>query len=209
MPRARRSGRAGSWCRRLRWRCSWTRSAMARSASARSRATPSARCGRSSCCIRRSRIARRWRRAWRPWRSSPGSAASTSTVVPVASTDWLARTAESFPAQPIGRFWVHGSHVERAAADRHAADPARCRPGLRLGRARHHAGLSSGARASGPPPAPRAGCSISAAARAFWRSPRPSCGRRACSPPTTIRSRSRWRARTRSATASGTGCARW
>jgi len=33
------------------------------------------------------------------------------TVVPVASTDWLARTAESFPAQPIGRFWIHGSHV--------------------------------------------------------------------------------------------------
>jgi ribosomal protein L11 methyltransferase len=33
------------------------------------------------------------------------------TVVPVASTDWLAHTAESFPARPIGRFWVHGSHV--------------------------------------------------------------------------------------------------
>jgi ribosomal protein L11 methyltransferase len=33
------------------------------------------------------------------------------TVLPVATTDWLARTAESFPAQPIGRFWVHGSHI--------------------------------------------------------------------------------------------------
>jgi ribosomal protein L11 methyltransferase len=33
------------------------------------------------------------------------------TIVPVATTDWLARTAESFPAQPVGRFWVHGSHV--------------------------------------------------------------------------------------------------
>jgi ribosomal protein L11 methyltransferase len=33
------------------------------------------------------------------------------TVVPVPSTDWLAHTAESFPARPIGRFWVHGSHV--------------------------------------------------------------------------------------------------
>jgi ribosomal protein L11 methyltransferase len=37
------------------------------------------------------------------------------TVVPVASTDWLARTAESFPARPIGRFWVHGSHVSGPA----------------------------------------------------------------------------------------------
>ncbi len=33
------------------------------------------------------------------------------TVAPVAATDWLARTAEGFPAQPIGRFWVHGSHI--------------------------------------------------------------------------------------------------
>jgi ribosomal protein L11 methyltransferase len=33
------------------------------------------------------------------------------TVAPVAATDWLARTAESFPAQPVGRFWVHGSHI--------------------------------------------------------------------------------------------------
>ena len=33
------------------------------------------------------------------------------SLAPVAATDWLARTAESFPAQPIGRFWVHGSYV--------------------------------------------------------------------------------------------------
>ena len=33
------------------------------------------------------------------------------SVAPVAATDWLARTVESFPAQPIGRFWVHGSHI--------------------------------------------------------------------------------------------------
>jgi ribosomal protein L11 methyltransferase len=35
------------------------------------------------------------------------------TITPVAATDWLARTAEGFPAQPIGRFWVHGSHIVR------------------------------------------------------------------------------------------------
>jgi ribosomal protein L11 methyltransferase len=34
------------------------------------------------------------------------------SVVPVPTTDWLAHTAESFPAQPIGRFWLHGSHIE-------------------------------------------------------------------------------------------------
>jgi ribosomal protein L11 methyltransferase len=33
------------------------------------------------------------------------------TVAPLAATDWLARTRESFPPQPIGRFWIHGSHV--------------------------------------------------------------------------------------------------
>ena len=54
------------------------------------------------------------------WRSPPGSRRSPNgqalrridlTVAPVAATDWLARTAESFPAQPIGRFWIHGSHI--------------------------------------------------------------------------------------------------
>jgi ribosomal protein L11 methyltransferase len=33
------------------------------------------------------------------------------TVVPLAVTDWLLRTAESFPAHPIGRFWIHGAHL--------------------------------------------------------------------------------------------------
>lgn len=31
---------------------------------------------------------------------------------PVAATDWQAVTREQFPPQTIGRFWVHGSHVE-------------------------------------------------------------------------------------------------
>jgi ribosomal protein L11 methyltransferase len=59
-----------------------------------------ARSGGSSCCTRPSPTARRWRHE-----------SIDLTVAPVAATDWLARTAESFPAQPIGRFWVHGSHI--------------------------------------------------------------------------------------------------
>lgn len=35
-------------------------------------------------------------------------------IAPVAATDWLAHAREAFPAQPIGRFWVHGSHVTTA-----------------------------------------------------------------------------------------------
>ena len=46
-----------------------------------------------------------------PLAERAGIARIDLTVMPVPSTDWLARTAESFPAQPIGRFWVHGSHV--------------------------------------------------------------------------------------------------
>jgi ribosomal protein L11 methyltransferase len=33
------------------------------------------------------------------------------SVNPIPSTDWLYRTAENFPPQRIGRFWIHGSHV--------------------------------------------------------------------------------------------------
>jgi ribosomal protein L11 methyltransferase len=37
------------------------------------------------------------------------------TIAPLAATNWLARVAESFAPQRIGRFWVHGSHVGGAA----------------------------------------------------------------------------------------------
>jgi ribosomal protein L11 methyltransferase len=33
------------------------------------------------------------------------------TIAPLATTNWLARVAESFTPHRIGRFWVHGSHV--------------------------------------------------------------------------------------------------
>jgi ribosomal protein L11 methyltransferase len=35
------------------------------------------------------------------------------TLAPVPAQDWLARTAEQFPPQRIGRFWIHGSHVDQ------------------------------------------------------------------------------------------------
>jgi len=36
------------------------------------------------------------------------------TIAPLATTNWLARVAESFTPRRIGRFWVHGSHVRAA-----------------------------------------------------------------------------------------------
>jgi ribosomal protein L11 methyltransferase len=44
-----------------------------------------------------------------PWRTG-----IDLTVGPIPSTNWLHRTAENFPPQRIGRFWVHGSHVPEA-----------------------------------------------------------------------------------------------
>ncbi len=56
-------------------------------------------------------------------------------VAPLAATDWLARTAESFPAQPIGRFWVHGSHIAGPAPD--GTLPIRLDAGLAFGSGEH------------------------------------------------------------------------
>ena len=57
------------------------------------------------------------------------------TIAPLAATDWLARVAESFTPRRIGRFWVHGSHVRRAAPAGDGRDPARRRARVRLRRA--------------------------------------------------------------------------
>jgi ribosomal protein L11 methyltransferase len=43
--------------------------------------------------------------------ASPWRIALDLEIGPIPSTDWLYRTAQSFPPQRIGRFWVHGSHV--------------------------------------------------------------------------------------------------
>ena len=115
---SRRSGRAASRSRPRRWTCSSTRSRATRSASPRSRSprptAPTARSGGSSCCTRPSPTARRWRHGSRRSPNAQGLRRIDLTVAPVAATDWLARTAEGFPAQPIGRFWVHGSHIATA-----------------------------------------------------------------------------------------------
>lgn len=43
--------------------------------------------------------------------AAPWQIALDLEVGPIPSTDWLYRSAQSFPPQRIGRFWVHGSHV--------------------------------------------------------------------------------------------------
>jgi len=41
-----------------------------------------------------------------------GFAAPLPTVEAIPPTDWLAATRAAFPPFAVGRFWVHGSHVE-------------------------------------------------------------------------------------------------
>jgi ribosomal protein L11 methyltransferase len=44
--------------------------------------------------------------------AAPWQIALDLDIGPIPSTDWLYRTAQSFPPQRIGRFWIHGSHVK-------------------------------------------------------------------------------------------------
>lgn len=57
------------------------------------------------------------------------------TISPIPTTDWLTHTAQSFPPQRIGRFWVHGSHVRRAPPK--DAVPIRIDAGLAFGSGEH------------------------------------------------------------------------
>jgi ribosomal protein L11 methyltransferase len=43
--------------------------------------------------------------------AAPWQIALDLEIAPIPSTDWLYRTAQTFPPQTIGRFWIHGSHV--------------------------------------------------------------------------------------------------
>ncbi len=70
-----------------------------------------------------------------PLAERSGLARIDVAVAPVATTDWLARTAESFPAQPIGRFWVHGSHIAGPPPD--GALSIRLDAGLAFGSGEH------------------------------------------------------------------------
>jgi ribosomal protein L11 methyltransferase len=65
-----------------------------------------------------------------PWRTG-----IDLTVGPIPSTDWLHRIAESFPPQPIGRFWIHGSHV--GAAPPIGSVPIRLDAGQAFGSGEH------------------------------------------------------------------------
>jgi ribosomal protein L11 methyltransferase len=57
------------------------------------------------------------------------------TLSPVPREDWLARTAEQFPPQHVGRFWIHGSHVEGPASP--GAVPILIDAGLAFGSGEH------------------------------------------------------------------------
>jgi ribosomal protein L11 methyltransferase len=46
--------------------------------------------------------------------AAPWQIALDLEIAPIPSTDWLYRTAQTFPPQTIGRFWIHGSHVTEA-----------------------------------------------------------------------------------------------
>ena len=56
-------------------------------------------------------------------------------IAPLAATDWLARVAESFTPQRIGRSWVHGSHLRAAAPA--GAVAIQLDPGLAFGSGEH------------------------------------------------------------------------
>ena len=57
------------------------------------------------------------------------------TIAPLATTNWLARVAESFTPRRIGRFWIHGSHVR--AAPPAGAVPIQLDAGLAFGSGEH------------------------------------------------------------------------
>jgi ribosomal protein L11 methyltransferase len=57
------------------------------------------------------------------------------TVRRVPTTDWLERTAADFPPQQIGRFWVHGSHVQEAEPP--GSTPIEVDAGLAFGSGEH------------------------------------------------------------------------
>jgi ribosomal protein L11 methyltransferase len=44
--------------------------------------------------------------------AAPWQIALDLDVTAIPSTDWLYRTAQNFPPQQIGRFWIYGSHVK-------------------------------------------------------------------------------------------------
>jgi ribosomal protein L11 methyltransferase len=56
-------------------------------------------------------------------------------VSAIPSTDWLYRTAQDFPPQRIGRFWIYGSHVKEPPPD--GTVPIRLDAGQAFGSGEH------------------------------------------------------------------------
>lgn len=67
--------------------------------------------------------------------ASPWQMALDLEIGPIPSTDWLYRTAQSFPPQRIGRFWIHGSHVSEPPPS--GAVPIRLDAGRAFGSGEH------------------------------------------------------------------------
>lgn len=67
--------------------------------------------------------------------AAPWQIALDLEIGPIPSTDWLYRTAQSFPPQRIGRFWIHGSHVTEAPPE--GAVPIRLDAGQAFGSGEH------------------------------------------------------------------------
>ncbi|MGH6897565.1 MAG: 50S ribosomal protein L11 methyltransferase, partial [Geminicoccaceae bacterium] len=57
------------------------------------------------------------------------------TVAPLATTNWLARVAESFIPRRVGRFWIYGSHVRAAVPE--GAIAIQLEAGLAFGSGEH------------------------------------------------------------------------
>jgi ribosomal protein L11 methyltransferase len=70
-----------------------------------------------------------------PLAERSGIARIDVTLAPLATTNWLARAAESFRPRRIGRFWVGGSHVREAPPE--GAIAIRLDPGLAFGSGEH------------------------------------------------------------------------
>jgi ribosomal protein L11 methyltransferase len=67
--------------------------------------------------------------------AAPWQIALDLEIAPIPSTDWLYRTAQTFPPQRIGRFWVHGSHVTEPPPS--GAVPIRLDAGQAFGSGEH------------------------------------------------------------------------
>jgi ribosomal protein L11 methyltransferase len=77
----------------------------------------------------------RWRAVLAEALGDVAPAAAEIAIEPVAEQDWLEATKRSFPPLAVGRFWVHGSHVEEEPPA--ATVPLRIDAGTAFGSGEH------------------------------------------------------------------------